>query len=225
MNFGAAPRSRIYLVGNGVSLKQTDLDVIAGQPSMAVNKIHKFYDKTKWRPTHYVKVDYSAFDKDDWKAEVLPHIQSGEQCLLWDAFRAGADKNDGNYEYIPDGIGEFQNVRYIERCKHHYQRTAVWHNICTGLNSIVTMVVWAVELGYNEIVLVGCDGRFSNPKEDHFTEDYYEEWDKDYANRNNLNILMAHEMISRYCPIPIYDATVGGHLEMYPKVRLEDVAT
>lgn len=208
---------RMYLVGNGASLKQTNLDVIAGQPSMAVNKIHKFYDKTKWRPTHYVKVDYSTFDKDDWKAEVLPHIQNGEQCLLWDAFRAGADKNDGNYEYIPDGIGDFPNVRYIERCKHHYQRTAAWHEMCTGLNSIVTMAIWAVELGYDELVLVGCDGHFTNPKEDHFTDDYYETWDKDYAVRNNLNILMAHEMISRNCPVPIYDATVNGYLEMYPK--------
>ena len=215
--------SRIYLVGNGASLKNTNLDLLAGQPSMAVNKIHKLYPYTTWRPTHYVKVDYSAFDPDNWKKEILQHAHLGEQCLLWNAFRAGAEKADGNYEFIHEGIGDFFNVRYIPRCKHHYLRTGEWHNICTGLNSILTMAIWAVELGFEEIVLVGCDGRFSTPPEDHFIEGYYKTWDPDYAERNNQNIRMAHEVIAQHCPVPVLDATVGGHLDCYPKVRLEDV--
>lgn len=210
-------------MGNGSSLKKTNLDLLIGQPSMAVNKIHMHYDKTKWRPTHYLKIDYSAFDKDDWKSEILTHINAGEQCLLWDAFREGADKSDGNYEFIYDGVGSFPNVRYVERCKHHYQNKAEWHHFCTGLNSIVSMVIWAVELGYSEIILVGCDGKFTNPKEDHFTEDYYRTWDFDYERRNNNNVTAAHELIRKKCPIQILDATVGGHLTQYQKVRLEDV--
>jgi hypothetical protein len=211
---------RIFLIGNGSSLKKTNLDLLIGKDSMAVNKIHKFYDRTAWRPTHYVKVDYSAFDPEDWKDEVLEHVTRGEECLLWDAFRAGADPHDGNHEFIPDGIGDFENVHYIPRCHHHYLRQAAWHIICTGLNSIVTMAIWAVELGYQEIVLVGCDGHFTNPKDDHCTEDYYKTWDADYANRNNINIGEAHELIRRNCPVPIINATVGGVLDMYPRVEL-----
>jgi len=215
--------NRIFLVGNGASLKNTDLDLLIGKPSMAVNKIHKIYPFTHWRPTHYIKVDFSAFDPDDWKGEILGHVRSGEQCLLWDAFQEGADASDGNYEYIHDGIGDFENVRYIPRCEHHYEFKGAWHHICTGLNSILTMAIWAVELGYKEIVLVGCDGHFSTPPEDHFTEDYYLAWDALYAIRNNRNVIQAHDIIARQCPVPIYDATVGGHLTHYPKVKLEDV--
>ena len=214
---------RIYLVGNGASLKETNLDLLIGLPSMAVNKIHKIYNRTAWRPSHYVKVDFSAFDAGDWRAEIQTHVTSGEKCLLWDVFRTGAHKDDGHYDFIRDGIGDFENVRYIPRCRHHYERRAQWHNICTGLNSIVTMAIWAVELGYQEIVLVGCDGHFSDPKEDHFVEDYYQTVDQNYVTRNNENIRKAHELIDQYCPIPIYDATVNGHLNFYPKVRLEDV--
>jgi hypothetical protein len=215
--------SRIFLVGNGASLKNTNLDLLIGQPSMAVNKIHKLYPRTRWRPTHYLKVDFSAFDPDDWKGEILTHVRGGEQCLLWDAFRAGADPHDGNYEFIPDGIGDFPNVRYIPRCDHHYEFKGAWHSICTGLNSILTMAIWAVELGYQEIVLVGCDGKFTTPPEDHFTADYYKAWDADYARRNNANIRSAHDIIARHCPVPVLDATVNGHLTQYKKVRLEDV--
>lgn len=185
---------------------------------MGVNKIKNLPFSLKY----YVKVDYSPFDGDDWKLEVLPHIKNGEQCLLWDAFREGADPNDGNFEFISNGIGDFYNVKYIPRCEHHYLRTASWHSICTGLNSIVTMMLWAVELGYEEIVLVGCDGLFTTPDKDHFIEDYYKSWDTDYANRNNININMAHDMISENCPVTIYDATVNGYLTQYKKVQLED---
>jgi hypothetical protein len=217
--------SRIYLVGNGASLKNTNLDLLIGFDSMAVNKIHKFYEFTQWRPTHYVKVDFSAFDPDNWKGEILGHVRSGEQCLLWDAFRAGADPRDGNYEFIHEGIGNFTNVRYIPRCAHHYQLKGAWHDLCTGLNSILTMAIWAVEMGYQEIVLVGCDGKFTSPPEDHCVEDYYHDWDPQYAKRNNANIQAAHDIIKDHCSVPVYDATVGGSLTQYPKVRLEDVST
>jgi hypothetical protein len=217
--------SRMFIVGNGASLKQTNLDLLIGHDCMAVNKIHRIYPRTHWRPTHFVKVDFSAFEPDDWKSEILTHVRNSEQCLLWDAFRAGADKNDGNHEFIYDGIGDFPNVRYIPRCKHHYARTGAWHSICTGLNSILTMIVWAVELGYEEVVLVGCDGRFTTPKDDHFIEDYYKVWDEQYTQRNNANIQAVHEIIAKSCPVPILDATVNGYLMHYPKVRLEDVAT
>lgn len=222
LNYGLAESSRIFLVGNGASLRETNLDLIAGKPSMAVNKIHLIYPKTKWRPTHYVKVDYSAFDGDDWKEEVLTHVNNGEQCLLWDAFHSGASKGDGNYEFIHDGIGDHDNVKYISRCIHHYLRQGFWHDTCTGLNSILTMAIWAVQLGFKEIVLVGCDGLFTTPDKDHFITDYYKSWDADYTQRNNINIGMAHGVIFGECPIPIYDATVNGHLTCYPKVRLED---
>lgn len=215
---------RIFLVGNGASLKQTNLDLLIGKPSMAVNKIHKFYEFTHWRPSHYVKVDYSAFDPDDWKAEILQHVNNNEQCLLWDAFRAGADRNDGNFEYIFDGIGDFPNVTYIPRCHHHYLLQCDWHEICTGTNSIVTMAIWAVQLGFEEIVLVGCDGKFFDPQLDHFAPDYYSQVDGEYVQRNNKMIQQAHDLLARGCPVPIYDATVNGHLTQYPKVRLEDLA-
>jgi hypothetical protein len=216
-------QSRIFLVGNGASLKHTNLDLLIGKPSMAVNKIHKIYKKTKWRPTHFVKVDYSTFDPDDWKEEVLQHVTNNEQCLLWDAFHSGADRNDGNYEFIFDGIGDWRNVTYIPRCQHHYYLTADWHDYCTGMNSIVTMANWAYLLGFKEIVLVGCDGKFTDPKKDHFTPSYYKKVDGEYAKRNNDLIQKAHDLLAAKCPIPIWDATVDGFLTQHKKVILEEL--
>jgi len=213
--------SRIFLLGNGSSLKKTPLHLLKGQDVMGVNKIGMM--DLPFDLKYYVKVDFSAFDPNDWREEIMPHVENGELCLLWDAFRAGAEIGDGNREFIYDGIGDFPNVCFIPRCKHHYLRQAAWHPICTGLNSIMTMVIWATVLDYDEIILVGCDGLYSTPQEDHFTEDYYKAVDPDYANRNNVNIQAVHKLIAENCPIPIYDATVDGYLTQYPKVKLEDV--
>lgn len=215
--------NRIFLVGNGASLKKTNMDLLIGKPSMAVNKIHKFYKHTRWRPSHYVKVDFSAFDPDNWKDEILQHVTNGEQCLLWDAFHSGAAENDGNYEYIYDGIGDHRNVTYIPRCGHHYLLQGDWHDYCTGLNSIVTMANWAVLLGFKEIVLVGCDGKFTDPKKDHCVPSYYKKVDGEYAKRNNDLVQQAHDLLAAKCPVPIWDATVDGHLTQHHKAVLEEM--
>lgn len=45
------------IVGNGPSLKTTDLEALAGLPSIASNKINLLYDTTSWRPTLYTIAD------------------------------------------------------------------------------------------------------------------------------------------------------------------------
>jgi hypothetical protein len=212
----------MYLVGNGYSLRNTNLDILRGKPSMGVNKIHLIYGHTTWRPTHYLKVDYSPFDNDNWMDEVMPHVDSGEQCLLWHAFHGGLTAVSEQFE-IKGGVGNVPNVEYIGRCHHHDEGTGDWHSVCTGLNSVLTMAIWAVELGAKEIVLVGFDGKYTTPDKDHFVDNYYKTWDSAYADRNNTNIVKAHRVIHAFCPVPVYDATVDGSLVCYPKVALEEV--
>lgn len=193
---------------------------------MAVNRIHKIYDKTSWRPTHYVKTDFSTFDGGEWRSEVMQHIERGEKCLLWDYLRDGPPERSAFREYISDGLGELSNVTYVPRCEVHTNRIPQsWHlpEICTSPNSISVMAQWAVLLGYTEIYLVGCDGQFSTPDKDHFDTNYYAAVDDDYERRNNEMVLGAHRLIKESCPVPVYNATVGGVLEMYPRVKLEDV--
>lgn len=214
--------NRIFLVGNGASLKKTNLDSLIGKPSMGVNKIHKIYGKTLWRPSHYVKVDYSPFDDEPWQNEVLPHVERREQCLLWHAFHGGITSVSEQYE-IKGGIGDLPNVLYVPHCKHSDEGTGEWHDHCTGLNSILTMANWAVLLGFTEIVLVGCDGKYSDPRKDHFIPGYYKKVDAGYVERNNRMTQKAHDLLAAKCPIPILDATIGGSLTQHRKVVLEEL--
>ena len=45
---------RIFLVGNGPSLNDMNLDLLENEYSIAMNRIELIYPKTKWRPTYYI---------------------------------------------------------------------------------------------------------------------------------------------------------------------------
>jgi hypothetical protein len=191
------------LIGNGKSLQQTPLEKC--RPAIGVNKIGDIF-----QPDYYVKVDYTEFAGDDWRDEVMPMVNRGIPCLLWDWFGVQAP-----------------NVRSIPRCEHHpipdgHKNCAtLWHDpFCTAYNSISIMAQWAVKLGATEIVLVGCDLDFTNGMDDHFAP-YYRKVDSQYTERNNRNALAAHALIKASCPVPVYNATIGGSLEIWPRVDLE----
>ena len=44
---------RVFLVGNGPSLNDMNLDLLENEDSIAMNRIELIYEKTKWRPTYY----------------------------------------------------------------------------------------------------------------------------------------------------------------------------
>jgi hypothetical protein len=48
---------RHWIVGTGKSLLDTPLDLLKGEITWGMNRIHKYYDRTDWRPTYYAFVD------------------------------------------------------------------------------------------------------------------------------------------------------------------------
>ena len=56
--------NRCFIIGNGSSLKSTDLDKIKqnGEISFGSNGIYKIYDSTEWRPNYYFCQDTTALN-------------------------------------------------------------------------------------------------------------------------------------------------------------------
>lgn len=205
----------MFIVGNGESLNETPLHLLGerGEDSFGMNKIHLIYPHTAWRPTHYFLMDLAPdAAENEWVDLAEKNLQA--KLFLWQGWMKT----------------ECQDVAFwVHRCKKHHfyasdntdKRAQSWHlpEVCTAFNSIYTMMQLSVLMGYEEIYLLGCD-LWSDGKENHFTPDYAQHED---VERRNRDALYLHQVSKQSCPIPIFNCTVGGSLDIYPRRSLEEV--
>ena len=134
-----------------------------------------------------------------------------------------------------------RNVTFTPRCGHiggaHVPDS--WHlpTYCNYGGSIGVGLQAAVLAGAEEIYLVGCDlYEYRGPQDvdiNHFDDDYcpYKvrkstgeeiigpaEWA-----RTNERLIAGHEIARDTSGVKIYNATVGGKLEVYPRVDIFEI--
>lgn len=75
---------RIWLIGTGPSLRIDDLEKLrmAGEYCIAVNRIHVWYDKMKWRPNVWVCDD--SWKAVDWDGDFMFHANQGYEVWVRD---------------------------------------------------------------------------------------------------------------------------------------------
>lgn len=201
---------RAFVIGNGPSLKRTNLDKLIGEVTFSCNNIHLIYPYTKWRTTHYVRAEEATtLGYEDWGESVEVHKKLG--CEIW------ANQHFGR-------IGH--DIRTCSHYRRHYNdpdSPHLWHlpMLCTFGSSVNVAVQIAHLQGYSPIYLVGCDLGYENGKANHFEENY-EHGKEQEARYANLDTLQAHIIASR-SGVEIYNATIGGFLEVYPRVDYETI--
>jgi hypothetical protein len=229
---------RAWLIGCGPSINDTPLDLLIGRDTFSLNKIHRIYPKTKWRPTYFFYLDHATHDHL-WRDPVDANTKTAQHMWLLDEYRTGlASGVDGNEFLSPENaIGDIGKTTWLTRCKqHHYYSVGnpkamqEWHlpDICTAYGGVSNMMQVAVQMGYEEIYLVGCDlGYQYDWHKNHFDPDY------DFGNEPQHDYEMAfkmqsdesstkrgHEIAKIECDkrgVKVYNATIGGFLEIYER--------
>jgi hypothetical protein len=213
--------SRCFIVGNGPSLKITPLDKLIGEVSFAVNRIHLIYNKTKWRPTNYVRSE-RAGDMSAWKDDMLAQFNSNAHIYCNQHYTKNLSKE------IEDAGAE-ERIHRIKACNHYMEHfdsedsPHVWHmGLCSFGSSVNLTVQLAIEMGYSPIYLVGCDLGYKDNETSHFSDEYVNT-ELRSAYYANMDTLAAHMVAKRSSKVPIYNATIGGLLEVYPRVNYEEL--
>lgn len=220
---------RCYIIGNGLGLSLTNLDLIAGQPSIACNRINLIYPTTTWRPTIYIHPESVV---PDWEF-VKENIDLGIECWIGEHY---ANPPVGALGLInPDHLPA--NVRFIKECHHHllnFDSPDVldeWHlpSLCSFGGSVNMAMQLAFNKGYDELILLGCDlaYRDGKKKQDHFDPQYKhgQEQPAFYAARNALHghLCALNTIRRKKLDLKVYNATPGGLLEIWERVRFADV--
>lgn len=143
---------RAFVIGNGPSLRITDLDKLKGEITFACNKIYLAYGETDWRPTYYVAEDCMVIENniDDIKRNV------NSQKFILDNYKKEFSDAD-NTIFI--SYREFDRNNDSQRFSYDISR-----GVCGGYTVIYIMLQIAYYMGISEIFLLGVDYKFDIPK-------------------------------------------------------------
>lgn len=226
---------RIFLVGNGPSLRIEDLDRLYenGEISFGFNGIHVVFDNTKWRPNYYGIADFYGYQINKEYIDSVPGIH-----FFWDLFSYITDVKSKTkqyyFHYIRNGYSTDDMPDFSEDAsKGLYLGYSVTYDI--GLQM-------AAYMGTPEIYLIGMD-HFQPNKKGHDGNHF-----QGYLNKGNIaadlekmtfysmkksqkgydtgKVQKAYERAEKYSKshgIRIYNATRGGRLEVFERVDFDAI--
>ena len=214
-----------FVIGNGPSLKIEDLTEIKkhGFVSIASNKIYLAFNETDWRPNFFTMAD----------------------TLLWSKIKCKIHE-DIEVVHIPsylDFQGCNRETRYFRGLLNSYNgKTSNFSNeLSKGAfdgSSVTDNLQLASHIGLNPIFLIGCDHYYPNEKnitpgkpilqkEDnaHFIKGYREKGELVLPapiKKMNISYVTAKKYADN-AGVKIYNATRGGHLEVFERINLDEV--
>lgn len=146
-----------------------------------------------------------------WYRSVVMHLAEGIPCYLSGYFADHAQE-----------LHNFKNYNFIGNCGHNIVDPGEWHlpEFCNFGGSVPVAMQAAVNEGYENLVLLGCD-LFPG----HFHKDYTDgiEHMRDSDEKANGILIRAHEIAHDYLGDRVINATPGGRLSMYRQAKLQDL--
>ena len=231
---------RCFCIGNGPSLEDTPMHLLNNEYTFGLNRIADIYPSTSWRPSFYVNVTIMTTDAGWAKssAEAIKNTPS----FVWYGLLPHVLETIGDEVIIP--INVFP-IAVSKELPWRGSDPGIWsHDIAERVSkygsSMLAVLQIAVYMGFGPIYLLGCDLGWKpfDYEEDkdpnHFSEDY---WGKAspgvdvavtprMAQKYTDDARSSHILAKKVCDpmdVKIYNATIGGDLEVYPRVGLLDV--
>jgi hypothetical protein len=225
---------RAFILGNGLSINDTPLDLLKDEVTFGMNQIMLKYPDTEWRPTYYLFFENIGVGNmrvapfwNSYLDYVVPEMQSGRLCYISEHLQP---KIMEFTRYKP-----FHNVTYVPyRCDHHGAavmdncKPDHWHlpNFCHYGGTMNMGLQLAFSMGYDPIYLVGCDLGYTAVPADalkdpnHFHPDYWT-WSDNNIEDMDATLTDMHRIAKEEfdrMDRKIYNATIGGSLEVYERV-------
>jgi len=206
---------RCFIVGNGPSLNKTNLNLLKNEYTFALNQINLLYDKYEWRPSVYCS--FSNRKEKKWRDNILYNINTLNIPIFLCEDYKGIIKNEEKINFIKT-IGT-DKCDFNDSTQFH---TNIEEYVTKHGSTLLSVLEVAIYMGFKEIYFIGTDLGYDK-NETHFDKNYL---DLTNPSRYNTNIINTHKLIlnniSKY-NVKIYNATIGGELELYERVKYNDL--
>lgn len=220
---------RVFIIGNGPSLNITPMYLFASEDTFCFNRFNLMFDKLSWRPTYYMVTDDLVLkDMRDEFSDIIPQVDKAFFPLV---HPSNVDANKM--------INDRENIFWLDVLSpgFHFSPPKC------GINKTVANAAIQVSyfLGYRKICFVGVDVNYTSQKvvkkdsrswtaED---DDDPNHFDKRYfgAGRSYHNP-STDEMIDKFKEakhifsnrgVEFFNCGVGGKLEVFPRVSIQEM--
>jgi len=205
---------RCFIIGNGPSLRQTDLRKLRGESTFGLNRIYLLFPELGFTTTYFLSMNDLVISQSAGEIRALDM----PKFVAWRTHRFFQPTEDTNFLYTT------------------YTGPKFAKNVCGRLWEGATVTYVALQLayhmGFSPVILVGVDHDFvtkGNANEtvtssgedlNHFSPNYFGKgykWqlpDLETSERAYRMAKAAFEKADRQ----VLDATVGGKLDIFPKV-------
>ena len=193
-----------------------DLESLKDEKTISMNSICKLYDETDWRPTYFAVQDNFVFRNMQDILRAHKEVPVFISDNIWRRFRR-------EKEWIEFPTDTKYHSYDILRQKYYAKFSDDAYDIVyDGYSIAYSCIELAVYMGFKEIYLLGADCTYLGEKE-HFVDSGVEDRSRKYA---TPKLIVGYEEVKKYADshgIKVYNATRGGVLEVFPRVKLEDV--
>ena len=214
---------RCFIIGNGPSLKQTDLSRLRHEYTFGMNRIYLLFNELGFTTSYYVSVNSLVIEQCLADILCLPI-----PCFLSWRSRYAFRKNEAGIALHPNDQTIFLHTTYTGPKFAEDARGRMWE----GATVTYVALQLAFFLGFQTAILIGVDHNFSTQGKpnttvvsqgddpDHFDKNYFGKgfrWQLPDLETAERGYRMANEAYLK-AGRQILDATVGGMLQVFPKV-------
>ncbi len=213
---------RCFILGNGPSLKRTDLSRLRQETTFGLNRIYLAFPQMDFTTTYYVAINHLVIEQcaDDIQALSMPKF------LPW-----GSRRHLGE----PQGDTIFLDLVCRQR-RPGFSRDArrpMW----AGATVTFAALQLAYHMGFRQVILIGVDHSFASKgpagktvvsegdDPNHFDPRYFGKgfrWQLPDLETSEIAYRLAREAFERDGR-EVLDATIGGQLTIFPKVDYESL--
>jgi hypothetical protein len=161
---------RIFLIGNGPSLRETPLNHLTDEYTFGMKKINHIYDETDWRPSFYFNPRERGTVPSKQQRFIEENIEMGIDCFLersnetefgrpdnvhyinrQELKKTAVDPEDSFHGMNVDDVDDRELSDLYKYWSEDASKIAYTYHSMYGVLQIVSY------MGFDEVYLVGCD--------------------------------------------------------------------